>query len=69
MKPAVACNSWNRRHKALSADSFPVLAAYHRKEKGDSLKHKEFLADADDDNLIRNFAKSMIADMPEDGSA
>ena len=37
-------------------------------KKGDSLKHKEFLADADDDNLIRNFAKSMIADMPEDGS-
>ena len=37
-------------------------------EKGDSLKHKEFLADADDDNLIRNFAKRMIADMPEDGS-
>ncbi len=37
-------------------------------KKGDSLKHKEFLADADDDNLIRNFAKRMIADMPEDGS-
>lgn len=37
-------------------------------KKGDSLNHKEFLADADDDNLIRNFAKSMIADMPEDGS-
>ena len=26
------------------------------------------MADADDDNLIRNFAKRMIADMPEDGS-
>ena len=37
-------------------------------KKVDPLKHKEFLADADDDNLIRNFAKRMIADMPEDGS-
>ena len=47
----------------------PFQYSLHIIEKeGAALKHKEFLADADDDNLIRNFAKSMIADMPEDGS-
>ena len=37
-------------------------------EEGAPLEHKEFLAQADDENLIRNFAESMIKDMPEDGS-
>lgn len=37
-------------------------------EKGGPLEHKEFLAEADDINLIRNFALSMIRDMPENGS-
>ena len=38
------------------------------KEEGAPIEHKEFLAEADDDNLIRNFAESMIKDLPEDGS-
>lgn len=38
------------------------------KELGASIEHKEYLAEADDDNLIRTFAESMIKDMPEDGS-
>ena len=38
------------------------------KEEGAPLEHKEFLAEAEDDNLIRNFAESMINDMCEDGS-
>ena len=37
-------------------------------EEGAPLQHKEFLAQVDDDNLIRNFAESMISDLPEDGS-
>ena len=37
-------------------------------KKGAPLQHKEFLAEADDENLIRTFAESMIGDMPEDGS-
>lgn len=37
-------------------------------EKGGPLEHKEFLAEADDINLITNFAESMIRDMPENGS-
>ena len=32
------------------------------------LKHKEFLAEADDSDLIRTFAENMIHDMPENGS-
>lgn len=38
------------------------------KEPGAAIEHKEYLAEVDDDNLIRNFAESMIKDMPEDGS-
>lgn len=38
------------------------------REEGASLEHKEFLAEIDDENLIRTFAESMIKDMPEDGS-
>lgn len=37
-------------------------------QEGAPLEHKEFLAQADDENVIRNFAESMIRDMPEDGS-
>lgn len=38
------------------------------REEGAPLEHREFLADADDGNVIRSFAESMIGDMPEDGS-
>lgn len=38
------------------------------KEEGAPLEHKEFLADPNDDELIRTFAESMIRDMPENGS-
>ena len=38
------------------------------KEEGAPIEHTEFLAEVDDDNLIRTFAESMIRDMPEDGS-
>jgi len=38
------------------------------KEEGAPLEHKEFLAEAEDENIIRNFAESMIKDMPEEGS-
>ena len=37
-------------------------------EEGAPIEHKEFLADVDDENLIRTFAESMINDMSEDGS-
>lgn len=38
------------------------------KEKGADLEHKEFLAEVGDENIIRNFAESMINDLPENGS-
>ena len=38
------------------------------KEAGAPIEHKEFLAEVGDENIIRNFAKSMINDLPEDGS-
>ena len=38
------------------------------KEEGAPLEHREFLAEADDENVIRHFAESMINDMPENGS-
>lgn len=37
-------------------------------EEGAPIEHKEFLGEADDENLIRTFAESMIRDMPCDGS-
>lgn len=37
-------------------------------EEGAPLEHKEFLAEVDDENMIRNFAESMIGDLSEDGS-
>ena len=38
------------------------------KEEGAPIEHKEFLAEVGDENIIRNFAESMIGDLPEDGS-
>ena len=38
------------------------------KEKGSPLEHKEYLAEIGDENIIRNFAESMINDLPENGS-
>ena len=38
------------------------------KEEGTPIEHKEFLAEVEDENIIRTFAESMIKDMPEDGS-
>lgn len=37
-------------------------------EEGAPIEHKEYLADVNDDDLIRTFALSMIEDMPEYGS-
>ena len=37
-------------------------------EEGGCLEHKEFLAEVGDENIIRNFAESMIGDMSDDGS-
>lgn len=37
-------------------------------EEGAPLEHKEYLAEINDANIIRNFAESMIRDMPENGS-
>lgn len=38
------------------------------RDKGADLEHREFLGQPDDENIIRTFAESMIADMPENGS-
>ena len=38
------------------------------REEGASVEHREFLAETDDENMIRTFAESMIRDMPDDGS-
>ena len=38
------------------------------KEEGAPLEHREFLAEADDENVIRHFAESMINDISQDGS-
>ena len=38
------------------------------RQEGGLLEHKEYLAEAEDDDIIRNFALSMIGNMPEDGS-
>ena len=36
--------------------------------EGAPVEHKEFLAEIDDDNLIRTFAENMISDLPLNGS-
>ena len=47
----------------------PFQYSLHVIEKeGAPIMHKEFLAEVDDENLIRTFAESMIKDMPENGS-
>ena len=47
----------------------PFQYSLHIIEKeGSPLKHKEFLADFDDEDIIETFARNMIGDMPEDGS-
>ena len=39
-----------------------------KQEEGAPLEHKEFLAEVNDENMIRNFAESMVNNIPEDGS-
>ena len=46
----------------------PFQYSLHIIEEDGSIEHREFLAEIDDDNLIRNFAESMISDLSEDGS-
>ena len=47
----------------------PFQYSLHVIEKeGAPIVHKEFLAEVEDENLIRTFAESMIKDMPENGS-
>ena len=47
----------------------PFQYSLHIKMDEDTpMEHREFLAEADDDNLIRTFAESMIGDMPDNGS-
>lgn len=36
--------------------------------EGAQLEHKEFLAEIDDENIVRTFAERMVNDLPEDGS-
>lgn len=38
------------------------------KEEGAPIEHREYLADINDENMIRTFAESMISNLPEDGS-
>ncbi len=38
------------------------------KEEGAPLEHEEYLAEVGDENIIRNFAESMIKSLPENGS-
>jgi hypothetical protein len=37
-------------------------------KKGAPTEHREYLAEANDDDMIRNFAESMIGNLPENGS-
>jgi len=37
-------------------------------EEDAPIEHKEYLAEANDDDMIRNFAESMIGNLPENGS-
>ena len=38
------------------------------RQEGGAIEHKGFLAEVDDENIIRNFAESMIGNLSEDGS-
>ena len=46
----------------------PFQYSLHIAREDGSLEHREFLAEADDKNLIRSFAESLINDISEDGS-
>lgn len=47
----------------------PFQYSLHIIEEEDApIVHKEFLADIDDENLIRKFAESMVNNLPENGS-
>ena len=47
----------------------PFQYSLHIIKQADApIEHIEYLAEIDDNNLIRTFAESMIKDMPEDGS-
>ena len=46
----------------------PFQYSLHIINENGEVEHREFLAEADDTNIIRHFAESMIEDMPEDGS-
>jgi len=46
----------------------PFQYSLHIVYKNGEIQHKEFLAEIDDKNLLRNFTESMIKDIPEDGS-
>lgn len=47
----------------------PFQYSLHIVEKeGSKVEHKQFLAERNDDNLIRHFAEHMIENMPENGS-
>ncbi len=46
----------------------PFQYSLHIINENGEIEHREFLAEADDTNIIRHFAESMIEDMPEDGS-
>ena len=46
----------------------PFQYSLHIIKEDSSIKHKEFLAQSEDEDLIRHFAESMIHNMPENGS-
>ena len=46
----------------------PFQYSLHIVREDGSIEHKEFLAEAEDDNIIRSFAESLIKDISEDGS-
>ena len=55
--------------KTKAYQQIPFQYSLHIINKKDApLEHKEFLADPEDENIIRTFAESMIKDMPENGS-
>ena len=46
----------------------PFQYSLHIIDEEGNMEHKEFLAEADDENLVRHFAESMINDLGGDGS-
>ncbi|MBQ2665592.1 DUF2779 domain-containing protein [Methanobrevibacter sp.] len=46
----------------------PFQYSLHIIKEDGSVEHKEYLAQIDDENIIRNFAESMINDLSENGS-